>query len=69
MNSVDTFKKRLREEIASVEQEIQSHNQQVEALTKRLEGQVGAFGNCAGRESGKSKIRQQERPGPSRYAA
>jgi hypothetical protein len=38
MNSVDTFKKRLREEIASVEQEIQSHNQQVEALTKRLEG-------------------------------
>jgi hypothetical protein len=38
MNSVDTFKKRLREEIASVEQETQSHNQQVEALTKRLEG-------------------------------
>ena len=38
MNSVDTFKKRLREEIASVEQETQSHNQQAEALTKRLEG-------------------------------
>jgi len=38
MNSVDTFYKRLRDEIAAVEEEIQSHNQQVEALTKRLEG-------------------------------
>jgi hypothetical protein len=38
MNSVDTFKKRLREEIAAVEQEIQAHNQQGEALTRRLEG-------------------------------
>jgi hypothetical protein len=38
MNSVDTFKKRLREEIASVEQEIQAHNQQAEALSTRLEG-------------------------------
>jgi hypothetical protein len=38
MNSVDTFEQRLREEIAAVEKEIQSHNQEVEALTKRLEG-------------------------------
>jgi len=38
MNSVDTFHKRLRDEIAAVEKEIQSHSQQVEALTKRLEG-------------------------------
>jgi hypothetical protein len=38
MTSVDAFHKRLRDEIATVEQEIQSHNQQVEALTKRLEG-------------------------------
>ena len=38
MNSVDTFKKRLREEIVAVEQEIQTHNQQVKALSKRLEG-------------------------------
>jgi hypothetical protein len=35
MNSVDTFHKRLRDEIAAVEK---NHNQQVEALTKRLEG-------------------------------
>jgi hypothetical protein len=34
----DTFHKRLRDEIAAVEKEIQSHNQQVESLTKRLEG-------------------------------
>jgi prophage DNA circulation protein len=38
MNSVDTFKRRLREEISAVEQEIQAHNQQVETLSKRLEG-------------------------------
>ena len=38
MNSVDTFEKRLREAIAAVEKEIQSHSQEVEALTKRLEG-------------------------------
>jgi hypothetical protein len=38
MNSVDTFHKRLRHEIAAVEKEIQSHNQQVEALTKHLGG-------------------------------
>src|SRR5437899_11078182 len=38
MSSVDTFHKRLRDEIAAVEKEIQSHNQQLEALNKRLEG-------------------------------
>jgi hypothetical protein len=38
MTSVDAFHQRLRDEIATVEQEIQSHNQQVEALTTRLEG-------------------------------
>jgi hypothetical protein len=38
MKSVDTFHKRLRDEIAAVGKEIQSHNQQVESLTKRLEG-------------------------------
>ncbi len=38
MNSIDAFQKRLRDETATVEKEIQSHNQQVEALSKRLEG-------------------------------
>jgi hypothetical protein len=38
MASIDTFHQQLRDEIAAVEKEIQSHNQQVEALTKRLEG-------------------------------
>jgi hypothetical protein len=38
MNSVDTFHKRLRDEIAAVENEIQSHNLQVELLTQRLKG-------------------------------
>jgi hypothetical protein len=38
MNSVDTSHKRLRDEIAAVEKEIQSHNQHVESLTHRLKG-------------------------------
>ena len=38
MNAVDTYQKRLRDEIAAVEKEIQSHNQQVAALNQRLEG-------------------------------
>ncbi len=38
MKSVNEFQKRVRDEVAAVEKEIQSHNQQVEALTKRLEG-------------------------------
>jgi hypothetical protein len=37
MNSVDTFHKRMRDEIAAVEKQIQSHNQHVE-LTHRLKG-------------------------------
>src|ERR1700745_2645521 len=38
MNSLDAFEKRLRDETATVEQEIQLHNQRLEALNKRLEG-------------------------------
>jgi hypothetical protein len=38
MNSLDTFEKRLRDETATVEKEIGSHKQQLEALNKRLEG-------------------------------
>jgi chromosome segregation ATPase len=38
MNAVDTHQKRLHDEIAAVEKEIQSHNQQVAALNHRLEG-------------------------------
>src|ERR1700730_4282041 len=38
MNAVDTHQKRLHDEIAAVEKEIQSHNQQLAALNQRLEG-------------------------------
>jgi hypothetical protein len=38
MNSVQAYQKRLRDEVAAVEKEIRSHNQQIEALNKRLEG-------------------------------
>src|ERR1700730_13334200 len=37
MNAVDTHQKRLHDEIAAVEKEIQSHNQQVAVLNRRLE--------------------------------
>jgi hypothetical protein len=38
MSSVDTYQKRLRDELSAVEKGIQSHNQQIEALNKRLGG-------------------------------
>jgi hypothetical protein len=38
MNSIDAFQKRLRDETVTVEKEVQSHNQQLEILTRRLEG-------------------------------
>ncbi len=38
MNAVDTHQKRLHDEIAAVEKELQSHNQQAAALNQRLEG-------------------------------
>jgi len=38
MNALDVFQKRLRDETATVEQEIQARNQQLEALNQRLEG-------------------------------
>jgi hypothetical protein len=38
MNAVDTHQKRLHDEIAAVEKQIQSHNQQVAVLNQRLEG-------------------------------
>ena len=37
-DSVETFQKRLRDEVAAVENEINACNRQVEALNKRLEG-------------------------------
>ena len=38
MNSLDAFEKRLRNETATVEKEIEAYNQRLEALIKRLEG-------------------------------
>jgi len=38
MNSLDAFEKRLRNEAATVEKEIEAYNQRLEALNKRLEG-------------------------------
>jgi hypothetical protein len=37
-DSVETFQKRLRDEVAAVENEIKAYNLRVEALNKRLEG-------------------------------
>jgi predicted RNase H-like nuclease (RuvC/YqgF family) len=38
MNSVETYQKRLRDEVSAVEKEIQSRNEQIDQLNKRLEG-------------------------------
>src|SRR5690348_12884959 len=38
MNSLDASERRLRDETATVEKEIEFHHQQLEALNKRLEG-------------------------------
>jgi predicted RNase H-like nuclease (RuvC/YqgF family) len=38
MNSVETYQKRLRNEVSAVEREIQSRNEQIEELNRRLEG-------------------------------
>jgi prophage DNA circulation protein len=38
MNALNTFQRQISDEIAAVEKEIESHNQQVGALSKRLEG-------------------------------
>ena len=38
MNSVGTLQKRLHDETSAVEKDIESHHQQVEALSRRLEG-------------------------------
>jgi hypothetical protein len=38
MNSIDTYQGRLRDEIAAIEKEIQSHSQRIVELNKRLEG-------------------------------
>ena len=38
MNSLDAFEKRLRDETATVERQIELHNRQLEALNQRLQG-------------------------------
>jgi hypothetical protein len=38
MDSLDTFEKRLHDETARVEKEIEAHKQEVEALNERLQG-------------------------------
>jgi TolA-binding protein len=38
MNSVKTYQNRLRDEVSAVEKEIQSRNEQIEQLNKRLQG-------------------------------
>jgi hypothetical protein len=38
MDSVKTYQKRLRDEVSAVEKEIQSRNEQIEQLNKRLQG-------------------------------
>lgn len=75
-SSVETYQKRLRDEVSLVEQDIESHNQQIETLNTRLGGLKRALSsailsnlrllNCCGLEypvwSLPPRNRQEHRP-------
>jgi predicted RNase H-like nuclease (RuvC/YqgF family) len=45
-SSVESYQRRLRDEVSVIEHEIESHNQQIEALNARLEGLKRALELC-----------------------
>jgi hypothetical protein len=55
-SSVETYQKRLRDEVSLVEQEIEAHNQQIESLNSRLEGLKRALELCASEQSAVTEL-------------
>jgi hypothetical protein len=75
-SSVETYQKRLRDELSLVEQEIESYNQQVETLNMRLEGLKRALELCDSEQSAVAELLRTGIPGlelapakPSRASA
>lgn len=55
-SSVETYQKRLRDEVSLVAQEIESHNQQIEILNTRLEGLKRALELCDSEQSAVTEL-------------
>jgi len=55
-SSVETYQKRLRDELSVVEREIESYNQQIETLNKRLDGLKRALELCDSEESAVAEL-------------
>jgi len=75
-SSVETYQKRLRDEVSLVEQEIESHNQHIETLNSRLEGLKRALELCDSEQSAVVELLRTGVPGleldvakPSRASA
>jgi len=74
--SVETYQKRLRNEVSLVEHEIESHNQQIETLNARLDGLKRALELCDSEQSAVAELIRTGVPGleldvpkPSRASA
>jgi hypothetical protein len=75
-SSVETYQKRLQDEVSLVEQEIESYNQQIETLNTRLEGLKRALELCDSEQSAVAELLRTGIPGlelaapkPSRASA
>jgi hypothetical protein len=62
-SSVETYQKRLRDELSLVEQEIESHNLQIETLNARLEGLKRALELCDSEQSAVAELLRTGVPG------
>ena len=62
-SSVQTYQKRLRDELSLVEHEIESHNQQIETLNTRLEGLKRALELCDSEQSAVAELLRTGVPG------
>jgi hypothetical protein len=62
-SSVETYQKRLRDEVSLVEQEIESYNQQIETLNTRLEGLKRALELCDSEQSAVAELLRTGIPG------
>jgi hypothetical protein len=68
-SSVETYQKRLRDELSLVEQEIESHNQQIETLNTRLDGLKRALELCDSEQSAVAELLRTGVPGLELLAA
>jgi hypothetical protein len=62
-SSVETYQRRLRDELSVIEHEIESHNQQIETLNARLEGLKRALELCDSEQSAVVELLRTGVPG------